>query len=204
MNHLPGPSGTEHQIVRSSSGSTVFQRAAALGSRNSSSSSNPGARVQRFARPTIFANRSRRNERQPKPVTYSRDIFCLLPEFRGRSGTVIIPRGSRRSALADERSGLLGKIIFQSDWSEERTVEEITRVFAMPFGLSTEDILAGKRVEFSYLQRTGAGARSLCLPVVTSDFKWSGRQVSTLAKSGGVIYILSAHEIPVVRNVFRS
>jgi hypothetical protein len=83
-------------------------------------------------------------------------------------------------------------------------VEEITRVFAMPFGLSTEDILAGKRVEFSYLQRTGAGARSLCLPVVTSDFKWSGRQVSTLAKSGGVIYILSAHEIPVVRNVFRS
>jgi hypothetical protein len=76
MNHLPGPSGTEHQIVRSSSGSTVFQRAAALGSRNSSSSSNPGARVQRFARPTIFANRSRRNERQPKPVTYSRDIFA--------------------------------------------------------------------------------------------------------------------------------
>ena len=121
-------------------------------------------------------------------VTYSRDIFCHPPECQGRNGTVVIPRGSRRSALADERSDLVGKIVFQSDWSEERMAEEITRVFAMPFGLSTEDILTWKRLEFSYLQRT---ARSLCVPSVTSDFKWSGRQVSTLAKSGGGIYILS-------------
>ena len=76
--------------------------------------------------------------------------------------------------------------------------EEITRVFAMPFGLTTDDILAGERVKFSYLQRTGGGARSLCVPSVTSEFKWSGRQVSTLAKSGSVIYILSEQEIPVV------
>lgn len=176
---------------------TLFQRATALGTRNSVRTSTPSAGVRRFERPSIFAT-SRRKERPPRVLTYLRDIFCLPPECQGQNGTVVIPRGSRRSALADESSGLLGKIVFQSDWSEERMVEEITRVFAMPFGLGTEDISAGKRLEFKYLQKTGAGARSLCVPSVTSDFRWDGRQVSTLAKSRGVIYILSVHNVPVV------
>ena len=33
--------------------------------------------------------------------------------MKGHNGIVLIPRGSRRSALADERSGLLGKIVFE-------------------------------------------------------------------------------------------
>ena len=68
----------------------------------------------------------------------------------------------------------------------------------IPFDMSAADIESGKRLEFLYLQRAGAGARSLCIPAVTSSFEWSGRQVATLAKSGGIIYILSVQEIPVV------
>ena len=153
---------------------------------------------RRYPYPTIFSKRSRQTDRQPKVITYSRDILCLPPQLQGRNGYVIIPRGSRRSALTDERSGLLGKIVFQSDWSEERMSDEITHIFATPFGLSPDDIGSGKRLEFIFLQRAGAGASTLCVPSVTSSFEWNGRQVSTLAKSGGVIYILSTQDIPVV------
>ena len=73
-----------------------------------------------------------------------------------------------------------------------------SHIFATPFGLSPDDIGSGKRLEFIFLQRAGAGARTLCVPSVTSSFEWNGRQVSTLAKSGGVIYILSTQDIPVV------
>ena len=111
---------------------------------------------RRYPYPTIFSKRSRQTDRQPKVITYSRDILCLPPQLQGRNGYVIIPRGSRRSALTDERSGLLGKIVFQSDWSEERMSDEITHIFATPFGLSPDDIGSGKRLEF-YFSSEGWG-----------------------------------------------
>ena len=82
----------------------------------------------------------------------------------------------------------MGKIAFDSDWSDERMREEISAVF---FGINEEDLARGKVFKFDYLQRTGAGSRTLCIPSVSQTFQWNGRQVATLAKSGGVIYILT-------------
>lgn len=109
----------------------------------------------------------------------------------------MIPRGCRESSMTNESNGLLGKIVFQSDWTEERMKEEVRLVFAKRFGLSDEDISSGKTISYHSLQRTGAGAHTLCVPSVTQTFKWDGKQVSTLAKSGGIIYILSLDDIPV-------
>ena len=74
---------------------------------------------------------------------------------------------------------------------------EISTVFSKPFNLSPDDIGEGKCFQFDYLQRTGAGSHTLCMPTVTPSFEWSGRQVATLAKSGGCIYILATEDIPV-------
>ena len=192
----------------------LYQRVATLGSPPPGASSHrseiqrqgalPGTSRQssfnkRFATPTMFmSKRSRRTEPQPKKVTYMRDIFCLPRECQGQNGTVLIPRGSRRSALANKEVGLLGKIEFDSNWSPERMQQEILAVFSKPLGLSEEDLAAGKVFNFDYLQRTGAGSRTLCVPSVTNAFQWNGRQVATLAKSGGVIYILAHEDIPAV------
>ena len=50
--------------------------------------------------------------------------------------------------------------------------------------------------ETNYLQKTGMGSRSLCLPAVSPSFEWNGRQVAGLARSGGFIYILAAGCLP--------
>ena len=77
-------------------------------------------------------------------------------------GHIVIPRGCRRSLLANND---MGKIEFQSDWTAEKMKREICLVFAKPFGLSQEDIIPhDKLFPFMYLQRTGAGSRTLCVP----------------------------------------
>lgn len=79
--------------------------------------------------------------------------------------------------------------------SEKEVRMEICKVFAKPMGLCvvTEE---GDLLPFKYLQRTGAGSRTLCVPSVATTFEWNGRQVSTLAKSGGIIYILADSTMP--------
>ena len=54
---------------------------------------------------------------------------------------------------------------------------------------------------FTYLQRTGPGSRTLCVPSVSSTFEWDGKKVSTLAKSGGIIYILADSFLPDIDEV---
>ena len=73
---------------------------------------------------------------------------------------------------------------------------EICRIFAKPMGLSLDDIQRGRVFPFDYLQRTGSGARSLCCPSVSENFEWNGKQVSTLVKSGGFIYVLATRPLP--------
>ena len=80
--------------------------------------------------------------------------------------------------------------------SAEEMKSEICWVFARPLGLSAEDIQEKRLFPFHYLQRTGAGSRTLCLPAISGSFEWNGRQVATLAKSGGFIYILADSDIP--------
>ena len=94
-----------------------------------------------------------------------------------------IPRGEKRITLAV--SGLIGKVEFDSEMSEDEVRTEIWKVFAAPMQLLPNELVPGTRgFPFEYLQRTGAGSRSLCVP---SGFVWSGKQVATLAKSGGMI-----------------
>ena len=159
------------------------------GPSNVTQASSSGGTKRKFVVPSMFqskAKRSKGTESKSKSVRYLRDIFCLPP------------RGSRRSALANKDTGLFGKLEFESSWSAERMRQEICTVFSKPFGLSDEDIIQGKLFKFQYLQRTGAGSRTLCVPSVTTSFEWNGRQVATLAKSGGIIYILAAEDIPVL------
>ena len=117
---------------------------------------------------------------------YVRDILCLPQDWIGDEGCIAIPRGERRNLLA--QSGLIGKLEFNSEMSDHEVRQEICKVFALPMDLDESD---GVLFPFDYLQRTGAGSRTLCVPSVCSGFEWNGRLVSTLAKSGGMIYILA-------------
>jgi len=127
-------------------------------------------------------------------TTYQRDIFLLPAEFKSDSGEVLIPRGGHRSFLG--RAGLIGKIQINSAMSENEVRKEFCEVFAIPMGLTHEDLRSGHYFPFTYLQKAGSGSRSLCLPSVTASFEWNGKQVSTLGKAGTFIYILAEAALP--------
>ena len=134
-NKTPGPSRPEVGTAP-----TLYQRVSTLGSSRREVSAHDRTHAEesslgkRYATPTMFlSKRSRKHESKTKRVAYVRDIFCLPPECQGRSGTVVIPRGARRSAMANEEVGLMGKIEFYSDWSPNRMRREICSVFSKPF-----------------------------------------------------------------------
>ena len=120
-----------------------------------------------------------------KLMHYVRDILCLPDSWCENPHHVTIPLGEKRNFLAE--NGLLGKIQFNSEMTAEDIQMEVCRVFAPPFGLS--DAAEGKTIKFRFLQRTGAGSRTPYVPSVSDNFNWNGRNVATLAKSGGIIYI---------------
>lgn len=147
----------------------------------------------KYSAPTIFENlRNRRSGRQGQPskvISYDRDVILLPREFKGRSGDISIPRITRRNKLG--QAGLVGKIELNSSMSDDEVRTEICQVFAVPMGLIEEDIKDGRFFPFLYLQRTGAGSISLCIPTVKESFEWSGKKVASLAKSAGYIYLLA-------------
>ena len=65
--------------------------------------------------------------------------------------------------------------------------KEVCRVFIGPMCLSETDIEKDSLFKFSFLQRTGAGSKTLCVPAVAESFKWDGKNVSSLAKAGQII-----------------
>ena len=157
---------------------------------------SPSARTK-FSPPTLFQDvRSRRGRKKQasKLVSYVRDIILLPMEFRSRDGEISIPRSSRRNKLG--KAGLVGKIEIDSTMTDSDVRREVCEVFAVPMGLSESDIGKNHPFPFTYLQRAGAGSRSLCLPSVKASFQWNGRQVASLAKSGSFIYLLAEAELP--------
>ena len=62
-------------------------------------------------------------------------------------------------------------------------------------GLTHEMIEEGHRFPYTYIQKAGAGSCALCAPSVSSSFEWTGKQVSTLAKGGGTIYIIANKKV---------
>ena len=63
-------------------------------------------------------------------------------------------------------------------------------------GLTVDDIKNGIQFNFTYLLKSGSNSRSLCVPTVNDTFKWTGKQVVSLAKSGSFIYILAQELLP--------
>ena len=139
----------------------------------------------------MFAKRKTRVSNPPTKVSsYVRDLVCLPREFCAvRDEKICIPRGERRSKLA--RAGLVGKLQFNSGMTPKEVCDEICAVFFKAMGLPE----AEKSFEFEYLQRTGAGSRTLCVPAVSESFEWTGRHVASLAKAGCCIYIMANREL---------
>ena len=77
---------------------------------------------------------------------------------------------------------------------ETRT--ENCQVFALPMGLTDDDIKNGDLFRYSYLQKAGAGSRSLCIPAVKDSFEWTGKKVASLSKAGGFIYLIAKDFLP--------
>ena len=156
-----------------------------------------------FEPPSLFESVRRRRTPQSvskqspscsKSVHYSRDIVLLPPEYRNKSGDVVIPRSGKRSLLG--RAGLIGKIEINSTMTDLEVRKEICEVFSMAMGITADDIKHGYIFPFVYLQRAGSGTRALCSPSVKTSFEWNGKQVASLAKAGSFIYVLAESDLP--------
>lgn len=54
-----------------------------------------------------------------------------------------------------------------------------------------------EQFQFTYLQPTGCGARSLTVPAVSSSFDWTPQQVARLGGTKGTVYIMAEDELNV-------
>lgn len=167
--------------------SSVYSRLSSLGRRQS--------KRNKATPPSLFLQKRKKfvGGHGTKTVNYVRDILCLPTFWCKNPRHVTIPRGEKRNYLAE--NGLLGKIEFSSDLDANAMKLEVCKVFADPMGLSESDLENGKICDFIFLQRTGAGSRTLCVPSVSESFEWNARHVATLAKSGGIIYIQATSEL---------
>ena len=163
-------------------------------------SSKPDKKRKRSL-PSVFEKKKQKKSSSSKKTTsfYVRDIEVIPREWGKDHSHVPIPRMEKRKILSD--AGLLGKFEFNSDMSADDVSKEICTVFSQPFQLSLSLIERGERFKFKYLQKSGEGTRSLCCPTVKENFEWTGRVVSTLAKSGGCIYLLADETIECLYDV---
>ncbi|XP_019858212.1 PREDICTED: uncharacterized protein LOC109586463 [Amphimedon queenslandica] len=168
---------------------TEFQRAA-----KRPKLSPPSLFNSRQVHPYQSRKRKETARSTPKVTNYVRDIILLPDEFENETGSVCIPRSNNREMLG--KAGLVGKIELSSDKTEDEVRTEICELFAVPMGLTTDNIKDGIRFKFHYLQRAGCNTRSLCKPTVKDTFQWNGKQVASLAKSGSFIYLLAAEHLP--------
>lgn len=76
----------------------------------------------------------------------------------------------------------MGKVTLTSDMSPEDIQREMCSVFS--------DSVEGDQFTFTYLQSSGGGTKSLCVPKVSSRFQWNAQQVASLGRNS-CIYILA-------------
>ena len=197
---VPGPSQSprpEHMLPGGSSSTpqrkvTEYQRAANQGTKKNKLSVAPPSLFSQSSSSRRSNSRKRKqSDVQAKSTTYVRDIVLLPEEFRSENGSICIPRSTRREKLG--KAGLVGKIEITSSMTEDEVRSEICEVFAVPMGLTVEDIKNGTRFQFSYLLRSGCNSRTLRVPTVKDTLQWNRKQVTSLAKSGSFIYLLESH-----------
>ena len=115
--------------------------------------------------------------------TYTRDVMCLPKELISENESKIsIPRGEFRKELCER--GLMGKVAISSDMSPEEIRREICSVFSDSVELERDEF------PFTYLQSSGGGTESLCIPKISSKFKWNAQQVAILGRNS-CMYILA-------------
>lgn len=98
-----------------------------------------------------------------------------------------IPRGETRTRLA--QAGLVGKISFSTEWTEDQVRTEISAIFRGVFGLSEHQLFP-----FQFLS-TIKGCKKLMNPRVTSNFLWDGKEVASVCSST-CLYIMAGMEVP--------
>ena len=102
-------------------------------------------RKRRFPIPSVIRKRRKNmpEHKSMRPATcYIRDIMCLPRSYRNvENGNVPIPRTERRNAIAE--AGLIGKVEFRSDMTDQEVRQEICKVFARPMGLPRVSVEQG-------------------------------------------------------------
>lgn len=136
---------------------------------------------------SIRANELKESDSGKPKSTYVREIMCLPQSWCDSGRHITIPRGDKRRLLTD--NGLLGMIEFHSNMKEPEIIRLVTETFATPVGLTSSDVSNGKTFKFVFLQRAGAGSKALCVPSLSDNFQWNAKNIATLAKCGGTIYI---------------
>lgn len=133
-----------------------------------------------YFRPTKWERKGASSREWPisvKPTQYQRDIICLPNSSQQElDGVIQIASGKTTVELAE--MGLFGKSWTNiSLMTKEDVKSKICQVLMTLMGLSTDN-LVNKHFEFTYLQKTDLGSRSLCLPGVSYHFEWNGKHVS--------------------------
>ena len=76
--------------------------------------------------------------------------MCLPQSYCNvESGNVSIPCTERRNTIAE--AGLIGKVEFRSDMTDQEVRQEICKVFTTPIGLTNAAIEQGNLFPFTYL-----------------------------------------------------
>ena len=142
--------------------------------------------------PSTFLERRTKvkKSKQERIYSYERDIVCLPSYYKSKmcGNCLPIPRGNKcRQYLA--KHGLLGKITLTSDMTENEIFEEVSSVFTDSFGGRAD-------FKFQILQPTGGFSKSLTVPKISSQYRWSASSVA--GKNAKVpIYILAQEPLKV-------
>ena len=147
--------------------------------------STSGKRTYRA--PSLFAN-LKKSKKSKVEKALTRDFMLLPPDCKEGNGQVRIPRGGYRNQL-------IGKVQLRPSMTDLEVRREICTVFATPMGISTKafdklDSDDAGFFEFNYLQSSGFGTCSLCIPSVSKSFSWTGQEVARLSKQGKMIFLL--------------
>ena len=126
--------------------------------------------------------------------TYARDIMCI-PDCES-SKRIPIPRGEYRKKLCE--MGLVGKITLSSDMSPEDIKEEICSIFSDVIQFPENSTT----FPFEYLQSSGGGSRSLCIPKVSSSFVWNAQQVASLGRNSAIYILAKSPMLPPISKVY--
>ena len=89
-----------------------------------------------------------------------------------------------RSVLA--KYGLIGMIHLESYWDQDELFAEVRSVFK-------DAMNDDPSFPFLFLVPTGGGSKSLTKPVLSSNFKWTPKQVA--GKADSIIYILAEKDL---------